>query len=205
MPSVSQELIEKLSKISAATLHEAIGKQGALPSAIKPISPTMKLCGRAFTIDSMPGDNKLLHRAVAQAKAGDVLVAKMSDYYEAGYWGELLSVGAMQRGIVGLVIDACVRDADPIESLGFPVFSRGLCIRGTTKFGQGSLNEAITIGDVTIHAGDIVVGDRDGVVVIAANRAEEALEKAIAREEKEVRTLEQLRAGKTSLEIYGWD
>ncbi len=203
--STQANLIKSLSQISTATIHEAIGKHGALPSAIKPISPTMKLCGTAFTIESMPGDNLLLHRAVAQAQPGDILIAKCSEFYEAGYWGELLSVGAMQCGIAGLVIDACVRDADPIEALGFPVFSRGLCIRGTTKHGTGTLNEPIIIGDVTINPGDIVVGDRDGVVIVPANRAAEAIEKSTARETKEAKTLAQLRAGKTSLEIYGWE
>ena len=197
--------INQLAQFPTATIHEAIGKQGALPSAIKPISPSMKLCGTAFTIDSMPGDNLLFHRAVAQAAQGSILIAKMSDHYEAGYWGELLTVAAMQRGITGLVIDACVRDADPIEGLGFPVFCRGLCVRGTTKYGSGSLNEPIIIGDVLIRAGDIVVGDRDGVVVIPAERASEAIEKSAAREAKEAATLEQLRAGKTTLEIYGWE
>jgi 4-hydroxy-4-methyl-2-oxoglutarate aldolase len=199
------EIISQLAQIPTATIHEAIGKQGALPSAINPISPSMKLCGTAFTIDSMPADNLLLHRAVAQAKAGDVLIAKMSDHYEAGYWGELLTVAAMERGIAGLVIDACVRDADPIEALRFPVFSRGLCIRGTTKYGNGTLNQPIIIGDVTVSAGDFVVGDRDGVVVIPASDGRAAIEKSIAREEKEARTLEQLRSGKTTLEIYGWE
>lgn len=195
--------ITQLAKLPTATIHEAIGKQGALPSAIKPISSSMKLCGTAFTIDSMPRDNLLLHRAVAQAKDGDILIAKTSNHYEAGYWGELLAVAAMERGIAGLVIDACVRDADPIEKLGFPVFSRGLCIQGTTKLGQGTLNTPIIIGDVTIKAGDFIVGDRDGVVVIPVARATEAIEKSIAREEQEAHTLEQLRSGKTTLEIYG--
>lgn len=199
------KIINSISHFPTATLHEATGKQGALPSAIKPISPAMKCCGTAFTINSMPGDNLLMHRAVAQAQPGDVLVAKTSDYYEAGYWGELLSVAALQRGISGLIIDACVRDADPIGALDFPVFARGLCIRGTTKFGQGTLNTAITLGDVVIQPGDIVVGDRDGVVIIPVERAKEAVEKAAAREEKESSTLAQLRAGKTTLEIYGWD
>ena len=199
------QLIDQLARFQAATIHEAIGKQGALPSAIKPVSPSMTVCGRVFTIDSMPGDNKLLHRAVAEAGEGDVLVAKMSGYYEAGYWGELLSVGAMERGIAGLIIDGCVRDASAIEQLGFPVFCRGLCIRGTTKFGQGKLNESIIIGDIMINPGDIVVGDRDGVVIVPIDRAEEAIEKSIAREEKEKDTLAQLRSGKTSIEIYGWE
>lgn len=198
-------LIEQLAKLPTATIHEAIGKAGALPSAIKPISSSMTLCGTAFTIDSNAGDNLLLHHAVAQAKAGDILIARTSNYYEAGYWGEILSVAAMERGITGLVIDACVRDADPIEKLGFPVFSRGLCIRGTTKYGRGTLNSPIIIGDVVIHAGDYVVGDRDGVVVVPADRVTEAIEKSIEREEKEADTFAQLRAGKTTLEIYGWD
>jgi 4-hydroxy-4-methyl-2-oxoglutarate aldolase len=198
-------VINQLSRYQAATIHEAIGKQGALPSAIKPISATMTLCGTAFTIDSMPGDNLLLHRAVAQAKPGDILVASMSHHYEAGYWGEILSVAAMERGIAGLVIDACVRDADPIEELGFPVFCRGLCIRGTTKYGRGNLNEPLIIGDVLINPGDYVIGDRDGVVVIPAALAAEAIEKSSAREEKESNTFSQLRSGKTTLEIYGWE
>jgi 4-hydroxy-4-methyl-2-oxoglutarate aldolase len=85
------------------------------------------------------------------------------------------------------------------------VFSRGLCIKGTTKYGNGTLNEPIIIGDVTIFAGDVIVGDRDGVVVVPADRVSEAVEKSAAREAKEANTLEQLRAGKTTLEIYGWE
>ena len=199
------DLVQQLGHIQSATIHEAIGKQGALPSAIKPIAPTMKVAGRVLTVNSMPGDNLLLHRAVARAKEGDVIVAKMSDYYEAGYWGEILSVGAMEKGVAGLIIDACVRDANEIEALGFPVFCRGLCIRGTTKYGNGALNETIIIGDVIISPGDAVVGDRDGVVIVPADRLQEAIEKSIARQDKEVNTFAQLRSGKTTMEIYGWE
>lgn len=198
-------LIKQLEQFQTATIHEAIGKQGALPSTIKPLVASMKVVGRAFTVNSMPGDNLLLHRAIAQASQGDVIVARMSDYYEAGYWGELLTVAAMARGIAGLIIDACVRDSNEIETLGFPVFCRGLCIRGTTKYGKGALNETIIIGDVTIAPGDAIVGDRDGVVIVAADRIQESVEKSIARQEKEANTLTQLGSGKTTLEIYGWE
>ena len=200
-----KEIIQKLSQFSAATVHEALGKTGDLPSGIKPISPKMKVCGTAFTIKTMPRDNKMLHRAYAHAKAGDVLVAHCSDFYEAGYWGDLMSLGALTKGIAGLVIDACVRDADDIEALGFPVFSRGLCIRGTGNQGEGTLNEPIAIGECIIHPGDYILGDRDGVVVVPKERALEAIEKAIAREKKEENTRAQLRLGKTSLQIYGWE
>ena len=203
--SISKELITEISQFSSATLHEALGKTGNLPYGIKPISPKMKVCGPAFTVKTMPCDNMLLHRAYAYAKAGDVLVVNCSNFYEAGYWGDLMSLGAMTKGIAGLVIDGCVRDADDIEAMGFPVFSRGLCIKGTGNQGEGSLNEPIIMGEYIVNPGDIIVGDRDGVVVIPQNRVEEAIEKAHARELKEENVRKELRKGLNSLQIYGWD
>jgi 4-hydroxy-4-methyl-2-oxoglutarate aldolase len=198
------ELIEQIAAFPTATLHEAMGKYGALPSGIKPISAEMRVCGTAVTVQTMPRDNMMLHRAIAAAGEGDVIVVHTADFWEAGYWGEIMAVASQVRGIAGLVIDGCVRDAEPITALGFPVFSRGLCIHGTTKFGKGTLNEPITIGQVTIQPGDIVVGDRDGVVIVPKGKTAEAIEKARAREEKEARVMERLRNGETTLEIYGW-
>lgn len=195
----------ELSKFSTATLHEAMGRQGNLPSAIKPIGKGMKVFGPAFTAHTMPRDNKILHRAYASAKKGDVIVAHCSDYYEAGYWGDLMSLGAKTQGIAGLVIDACVRDAEDIEALNFPVFSRGLCVRGTSSFEDGTLNMPIVIGGVVINPGDFVIGDRDGVVIVPKQLAEETVAKARSREEREESIREQLRAGKTSMQIYGWE
>lgn len=201
---MSQDLIHQIIALPTATLHEAMGKYGALPAGIKPISPEMRLGGTAVPVHTMPRDNMMLHRAIAQAAAGDVIVAHVSDFWEAGYWGEIMAVGAQARGIAGLVIDGCVRDGDPITALGFPVFARGLCIHGTTKFGKGTLNQPITIGQVIIHPGDVVVGDRDGVVVVPADRLADTLAKAQAREAKEAQVMERLRNGETTLEIYGW-
>ena len=198
------DLIKKLSKFSSATICEALGNANYLPSGIKPIAVSMKVCGPAYTVQTMPRDNVLLHRAYAYAKRGDVIIAECSGFYEAGYWGDLLSLGAMQHGINGLVIDGCVRDADDIEALGFSVFSRGLCIRGTSNHGDGSLNEPIIIGGIIINPGDIVVGDRDGVVIVPQVKIEETIEKVIAREAKEERTRAELRKGRPSIEIYGW-
>jgi 4-hydroxy-4-methyl-2-oxoglutarate aldolase len=198
------DLINQLARFSAATLHEALGRVGNLPSALKPIAPAMKVCGPAYTVQTMPRDNVLLHRAYAYAQPNDVLIVSCSGFYEAGYWGDLMSLGAKTKGINGLVIDGCVRDADDIEAMNFPVFSRGLCIRGTTNYGEGTLNEPIVIGEVLIHPGDIVVGDRDGVMIVPQNRIEEAIEKATAREEKEERVRAELRQGRVSIDIYGW-
>ena len=198
-------MIHELSKFSTATIHEALGKSGNLPSAIKPIARGMKVCGPAYTVQTIACDNKIIHRAYANAFSGDVLVVHCSDYYEAGYWGDLMSLGAKTKGIAGLVIDACVRDADDIEAMNFPVFSRGLCVRGTASLEGGTLNAPIVVGGVTINPGDIIVGDRDGVVVVPKELLAETIEKAKAREIREESIREQLRQGKTSIQIYGWE
>jgi 4-hydroxy-4-methyl-2-oxoglutarate aldolase len=199
------DFIQKISQFSAATLHEALGKTGNLPSGIRPISSKMKICGPAYTVMTAPCDNKMLHRAYAAAKKGDVLVVNCSNFYEAGYWGDLMSLGAKTKGIAGLVIDGCVRDADDIEAMNFPVFSRGLCIKGTGNHGEGILNQPIIMGEYIVNPGDIIVGDRDGVVVIPQQLVMETLEKARARELKEENVRIELRKGRNSLQIYGWD
>ena len=193
-------------KLDSATLHEAAGQIGALPPGIKPIAHGMRLEGPAFTVSSPPANNLWLHKALAVASAGDVLVVEVGGHYEAGYWGEIMTVAAQARGVVGLVIDGCVRDAEQINALGFPVCSRGLCIRGTGKdtTTPGSLNEPIHIGDVTISRGDLIVGDGDGVVAIPSDRVEEVLEKSQERLDKEAAVMERLRRGETTLDIYGW-
>lgn len=200
----SAELIQKVSAFSAATLYEAQGQKGALPSQIKPLDPKMKVCGPAFTISSPPRDNLLLHKALTLVKPGDVLVVEVSDWYEAGYWGDILTQAAMEKKVAGLVINGCVRDRNEIVALGFPVFARGLCIRGTGKAGGGYINHRIKMGDVIIEPGDVVVGDADGVAVISRQNLEEVIEKARQREEKEEMVRQELKKGRNTMEIYGW-
>ncbi len=190
----------------SATLHEAAGQIGALSSAIKPIAKSMTVAGPAFTVKSPPQNNLWLHRAMARASPGDVLIVDVGGHYEAGYWGEIMTVAAQARGIAGLVIDGSVRDADQIEALGFPVFARGLSIRGTAKDADrpGALNDPLPFGDVIVVPGDLVVGDADGVVVIPKDRVDDVLAKSQEREDKEAEILERLRKGETTLDIYGW-
>jgi 4-hydroxy-4-methyl-2-oxoglutarate aldolase len=193
-------------RLGTATLYEASGQRGALPSAIKPISSTIGLAGPAFTVETAPGNNLFIHRALAAAAPGDVLVVATSAHHDAGYWGDVMTVAALARGIAGLVIDGCVRDSESIRRLGFPVFARGLSIRGTKKDtgAPGSLRTGIHLGDARIEPGDLVVGDADGVVVVSGASAAEVLEKAREREKREAEVIERLRKGETTLEIYGW-
>ncbi len=192
--------------LPTATLHKAGGKIGALPSAIQPVAPGMRVCGPALTVHSPGGDNLWLHRALDIARPGDVMVVYASGAYEHGYWGEIMATMAQARGLGGLVIDACVRDAALLAAMGFAVFSRGRCIRGTGKdFGAtGWLNHPVRIGEVTVQAGDLVVGDDDGVVVLPRERAAEVVDKSRQREADEVAILARLKAGESTLDVYGW-
>ncbi len=203
---ISDEILRAASEISAATMHEAAGKIGALPSYLKPISSGMKICGRAYPVKGPSGCNLWLHRAIAKAKRGDVLIADIGDDKEFGYWGDIMGTSSITKGIAGLVIDGCVRDQFELEEMGFPVFSSGLSIRGTEKKfdGKGSLEEPITIGNIAIEHGDLVLGDNDGVVIIPANQVEDSITKSIEREDKEDATKKRLRDGETTMAIYNW-
>jgi 4-hydroxy-4-methyl-2-oxoglutarate aldolase len=203
---VGAETVEAARALPAATLHEAGGKIGALPAAIRPMAPSFRCCGPALTVHSPGGDNLWLHRALALARPGDVLVVHASGAHDHGYWGEIMSTMASARGLGGLVIDACVRDGALLEGIGFPVFARGLCIRGTGKdFGAiGWINAPVRIGDVTVAAGDLVVGDGDGVVVLPRARAAEVVHHAQRRERDEAAILERLRGGESTMQVYGF-
>ncbi|MDN8615638.1 4-carboxy-4-hydroxy-2-oxoadipate aldolase/oxaloacetate decarboxylase [Variovorax ginsengisoli] len=181
----TSEQITQLRDLGAATVYEAQGAKGALDHGMKPIDPTMRLAGPAFTVDCRPADNLMLHYAVQKAKPGDVLVVDAKGFMEAGPWGDVLTIQAQKIGVAGLVINGCVRDANLIIELGFPVFCRGLSIKGTGKNQPGKINVPITIGDVLIHPGDIIVGDRDGLAVVPKDEVESAIASSLAREEKE--------------------
>ncbi len=199
------ELIILASNFSSATLHEAAGKKGALPSEIKPLSHDIKLCGPAITVSSSPADNLTIHEAILVAQPGDVLVVEVSGVYEAGYWGDIMTHAARERQINGLIIDGCVRDGNEIKEMDFPVFSRGLCIRGTSKNGGGFINHPLKMGEVRIMPGDLVLGDGDGIVVIPQMEIPSVLEQAQKREEHEKWIREELKKGKTTVELYGWN
>lgn len=200
-------VIAELGKFGTATLHEAAGRIGALPSEIKPVAPDFRLAGPAFTVHGPGADNLWLHRALAVARPGDVLVAYVSGVFEAGYWGEIMAVAASARKLGGLVIDGCVRDAAALARVGFPVFARGLCIRGTGKdfAARGWLNRPVLIGEVIVQPGDVIVGDADGVVALPKHAIDGLAERSAERETSEVSIMDRLRAGESTLSVYRLD
>lgn len=192
--------------LPASTLHEASGGIGVLPPGIKPVTPGLRICGPAVTVHSPGGDNLWLHRAIYVALPGDVLVVHVSGARHFGYWGEIMSTAAKLRQLGGLVIDGCVRDVDRLAAAGLPVFASGLSVRGTGKDRQaiGWINAPLLFEDVTVHAGDLIVGDADGVVAIPRCRAAAVVEASRQREAKEVDVVRRLRAGARTLEIYNF-
>lgn len=190
--------------LSTATVHEAAGRTGALPSFIRPLAPGTALCGRAYPIRSPAGDNLFIHHGIYAAKAGDVLVIDCGGATEYGYWGEVMTQAARAAGIAGLVITGGVRDSRQMVAMGFPVFAGNICIRGTGKdpTGCGAIGQPIIIGEVRVRANDLVVGDDDGVVVVEAERADHVVQEARRREQAEEEIFERLRAGSTTIEIY---
>lgn len=203
---VDASVIEAARALPSATLHEAGGRIGVMPSAIKPVAPAFRICGPAVTVHSPGGDNLWIHRALYVAAPGDVLVVHVQGEHDFGYWGEIMSTAARVRGLGGLVIDGCVRDGAVLADFGFPVFARGLCIRGTGKdYGaRGFINHTLRFGDLSVHPGDLVVGDTDGVVCLPREQAAAIVAASQQREAREASILQRLEAGERTLEVYNF-
>lgn len=204
---VSQEIVDKAKQLSSATLHEAAGKIGALPSQIKPVHPHFRICGPALTVHCPAGDNLWLHRALYESKPGDIMVIYCNDAYEHGYWGEVMSTAAKAQHLGGMIIDGGVRDSALLKEVDFPIFARGLCIRGTTKdfSARGFINYPILMGDVVVKAGDLILGDIDGIVAIPKEKAKEAVEASFKRDIWEAGICKDIENGAKTLDIYGWN
>ena len=204
--SFSLEQLARARAFGSATLHEAAGRVGALPSAIKPVEDSWVMAGPAFTVHCPAGDNLWIHRGLYAASPGDVLVVFASGGIEWGYWGDIMNTAAIVAGLAGLAIDGGVRDTAGLARMGFPVFSRGVCIRGTIKDHDGIafLGQTVRLGEVLVRPGDLIVGDRDGVVAIATGRVDEVLEKAAAREADEADKIARIQRGERTIDIYGW-
>jgi 4-hydroxy-4-methyl-2-oxoglutarate aldolase len=203
MSTVDTTALDELVSLGAATLHEAMGRRGAVCEAIRPLRglTSCTLAGRALTVDCAPGDNLALHRALSVARPGDVIIADAKGHRAAGVWGELMTVQAIQAGVAGVVVDGAVRDVRAIVDLGFPVYSRAVSIGGPTKHDPGRLDEVVVVGGVTVHPGDLVVGDADGVVVIPAETVGPTLAAARERDAKERFIKDEIRRGRKLIDL----
>jgi 4-hydroxy-4-methyl-2-oxoglutarate aldolase len=196
------ELIETLGRQGVATIHEAQGRAGLMRPYMRPIYPSARMAASAVTVSCQPGDNLMIHAAIEVCRPGDALVVATTSESTDGMFGELLATSCRAHGIVGLVIDAGVRDVADLTEMDFPVWSKAVSAQGTVKASPGSVNVEIVCAGAPVRPGDVIVGDQDGVVVVKRETAAEIAHLGAARIEKEEKSRERLKAGELGVDFY---
>lgn len=195
--------VERLKSFGTATIHEAMNRSGLMHPYLRPIYDSARICGTAVTVSCHPGDNLMIHAAIEICQPGDVLVVTVTSESTDGMFGELLGVSAQARGVHGLIIDAGVRDTTELTEMKFPVWAKAYSAKGTVKATPGSVNVPVVCAGAIVNPGDVIIGDRDGVVVVPKASAAMVAEAAQARTERENKVRERLANGELGLDIYG--
>uniref|UniRef100_UPI000D3AFCE0 RraA family protein n=1 Tax=unclassified Variovorax TaxID=663243 RepID=UPI000D3AFCE0 len=195
---VSAELVRRAAAFQPAILADVAGRRGALHGRVQALRHRMTLAGSALTVEVRPGDNLMIHAAIALARPGDVLVIDGKGDRSAALMGTLMMTACRRLGIAGVVVDGAVRDSVEIDEMDFPVFSVGTNPNGPTKLAPGRIGHPVSVGGVTVRPGDLVVGDADGVVVLEREKVEALLQAATRKVADESARLEAIGRGDTA-------
>jgi 4-hydroxy-4-methyl-2-oxoglutarate aldolase len=196
------ETVKGLAEAGVSTVHEARGRRGAFGPGIRPIQQDTRVAGPAVTVSCQAGDNLMVHAAVEVCRPGDVLVVAATSPSTDGMLGELLATSLAAHGVVGVVIDAGVRDVAELRAMGFPVWARAISPQGTVKASPGSVNVPVVCGGQPVAPGDVVVADDDGVVVVPRESAAAVLAAARDRAANEAVKRARLAAGELGVDMY---
>jgi len=194
---------ETLGGFGTATVHEALGRVGYLGPELRPAWAGARIGGTAVTALCWPGDNLMIHVAVEQCRPGDVLVVATNSPSTDGLFGELFATALARRGVRGVVLGCGVRDVAELREMGFPAWSRAVSAQGSVKATAGAVNVPVVLGDQTIHPGDVIVADDDGVMVVPRADVPRALTASQARIDKEAASRAAFADGELGLDRYG--
>jgi 4-hydroxy-4-methyl-2-oxoglutarate aldolase len=193
----------ELARLGTATVHEAAGRAPVVDVPLIQVVPGSRAAGPARTVRCGQDDNLMVHAAVAEAKAGEVLVLTMPEPAPVALVGELLATQAKGRGVAAILIDAAVRDVEVLRELGLPIWARHVRVRGAEKRVAGTIGEPVEVAGATIRQGDVVVLDADGAIVVERERVAEVLAAARERAERERVKRAKLEAGALSYDLDG--
>lgn len=196
-PRVAPDLVAQAAKYQPAIFSDINGRRGALHGRIRALRPRMKVAGPAFTVEVRPGDNLMIHAAMALAKPGDVLVIDGKGDQTSALMGTIMMTACRQLGLAGVVVDGAVRDSLEIDEMDYPVFSVGTNPNGPTKNNGGRIGQPVSVGGVTVSPGDFIIGDGDGVVVVEREVLPGLLPLAEHKVQAEAKRIAQIKQGNT--------
>jgi len=200
---IAEEILEAWRAIPTSIASDAMNRTQAMSAAIKPVAPGLTVVGAARTVTTMIGDNGAIHALGALLQPGEVMVVDARGQTDSAVWGEVLTRSVMQQGCAGTILDGATRDIAEIRALAFPLFCRGVVPRGPHKGFGGVIDGPIAIGAVTVHPGDLILGDDDGVVAVPRAKVDSLLATARQLIEREQLWFEEIAKGRSTVDILG--